>query len=63
MERIQVGPQLSIHVIRIGSRQVAIAAHNSGITVLDTWGEGTPTVRPDLKIELGAVAKHEAGRR
>jgi flagellar biogenesis protein FliO len=58
-ERLPISPQLSVHVIRIGQRHMAIAAHSSGITILDSWGDPAQA-RPDFKIHLADIANREA---
>jgi flagellar biogenesis protein FliO len=42
IDRISISPHVSVHVLRIGDTRVAIAAHNSGVTVLHRMPTNTP---------------------
>jgi flagellar biogenesis protein FliO len=44
--KLALGPQHSIHVIRIGERDMVVAVHPAGVTVLSRPGHDTDAADP-----------------
>ena len=51
LARLTLGPQHSLHWVRIGARDVLVAVHPSGITSLGDVAPSSPGVAPAGRLE------------